>query len=83
MNIFKKENESVSIPNVLNVLVLIASIFGAVFPIWQPFIPTNIVPYVLGVIATLNVLIQVFSTATAPVKGAIELKAKMGIKSKG
>jgi len=69
MNIFKKVDGTFSLANTLNVLVLVVSILGMVLPIWQSFIPENVVPYIVGVIATLNVIIRVLSNG-APIEGS-------------
>lgn len=81
MNIFTKVDGTSSVANILNVLVLIASILGAVFPIWESFIPANIVPYIVGAIATLNVVIRILSTG-APIVGGNAVRSLFG-KPKG
>ena len=73
MNIFTKVDGSFSLANTLNFLVLVASILGAVFPIWESFIPAYIVPYIVGGIATLNVVIRVLSNG-APITGSPSAK---------
>ena len=75
MNIFTKVDGSFSLANTLNVLVLIAALAGAIFPIWTDFIPTNIVPYIVATIATLNVVIRVLSNG-APITGSPAARSK-------
>jgi len=77
MNIFKKVDGSFSLANTLNVLVLVASILGAVFPIWETFLPVNVAPYIVGAIATLNVIIRILSN-NAPIQGGDKARTLIG-----
>lgn len=69
MNVLKTEVGEVSKQNMFNILVLVAALFAALFPIWQPFIPPSAVPYILAVVASLNVVIRTFFSSGNQIQG--------------
>jgi len=78
MNIFTKTDGTFSLANTLNFLVLVVSVAAAIMPIWQALIPENVLPYIVGGIATINVVVRVLSNGAA-ITGASELKEKLGV----
>jgi hypothetical protein len=75
MNIFTKVDGSFSLANSLNVLVLLASALTLLVPVWEAFIPKDVMLYITAGIATLNVVIRVLSNG-APITGSAAAKAR-------